>query len=403
MFFASTPDEVDQAFVDGGGPAYRGKQVRRWVYGKLVADPLKMTDLPALERQRLQGAVEFATATVATHQTSDDGTHKLLLKWPQGGSAETVMIPDADRRTACVSSQVGCPVGCKFCASGINGVKGNLSPGQIVEQIFVLNTILAGAVGDPAAPSSVDGVVDPVFVGRIGDPATASKAGAATASATPPTVSSRQRITNVVFMGMGEPLANYANVLAAVRILHDPQCFNLGARRITISTVGVPNRMRQLADEELPINLALSLHAPNEALRKQLIPWANHFALDDILAAAKYYFEHTGREVTLEYILLSHVNDQPVHARQLVEICRQLRANVNLIRYNEVEGLEFRRPHNADVVAFQEILRAAGINAHVRKSRGRDIDAACGQLRRREEGIQPGDAENAEEKMEAGA
>jgi 23S rRNA (adenine2503-C2)-methyltransferase len=250
------------------------------------------------------------------------------------------MIPDADRRTACVSSQVGCPVQCKFCASGINGVKGNLSPGQIVEQIYTFNRILA--------PRG-------------------------------------ERITNVVFMGMGEPLSNYANVMQAIRILHDPECLNLGARRLTISTVGVPAKMRELAHEELPINLAISLHAPNEPLRKQLIPWAEHFALPEILDAARYYFDKTGREITLEYILLAGVNDQPEHARELLRVCKTMRANVNLIRYNEVEGLPFKRPTSHDVVTFQEILRTGGVNAHVRKSRGRDIDAACGQLRRKEQ------------------
>jgi 23S rRNA (adenine2503-C2)-methyltransferase len=183
---------------------------------------------------------------------------------------------------------------------------------------------------------------------------------------------------------MGEPLANYANVMQAIRVMHDPKCLNLGARRITISTVGVPAKMKQLAEEELPINLAISLHAPNEPLRKQLIPWAEHFALDDILDAARFYFDKTGREITLEYILLSGVNDRPEHARQLAQVCRTMRANVNLIRYNEVSSLPYKRPRAHDVVAFQEILRHNGVNAHVRKSRGRDIDAACGQLRRKE-------------------
>src|SRR5262249_32169466 len=148
-----------------------------------------------------------------------------------------------------------------------------------------------------------------------------------------------QRITNVVFMGMGEPLANYANVMAAVRVLHDPLGLNIGARRITISTVGVPGRIRQLAEEGIPVNLALSLHAPDEELRRQLIPWAEHFALPEILEALRYYFQRTGREVTLEYILLAGVNDQPGHARELARLCKKLRANVNLIRYNEVESL----------------------------------------------------------------
>ena len=194
-----------------------------------------------------------------------------------------------------------------------------------------------------------------------------------------------ETITNVVFMGMGEPFANYASVMQAIRILHDPQCFNLGARRITISTVGVPSRMRDLAREDLPLNLAISLHAPNEPLRRQLIPWAEHFALEDILAAARHYFDRTGREITLEYILLSGVNDRPEHARELARLCKTLRANVNLIRYNEVGGLPYQRPKSEDVVTFQSILRNNGVNAHVRKSRGRDIDSACGQLRRKQE------------------
>jgi 23S rRNA (adenine2503-C2)-methyltransferase len=274
------------------------------------------------------------------HQSSTDGTQKLLLSWPGGANAETVMIPDADRRTACISSQIGCPVGCKFCASGIGGAKGNLTTGQIVEQVFALDQLLGPR---------------------------------------------HERVNHIVFMGMGEPLANYANVLGAVRMLHDPRCFNISARKITISTVGVPARMRQLAEEELPLNLAISLHAPNEALRRELIPWAEHFALADILDAARYYFDRTGREVTLEYILLAGVNDRPEHARQLVQVCRTLRANVNLIRYNEVESLPYQRPKADDVMQFQEILRRGGINAHVRRSRGRDIDAACGQLRRRQQ------------------
>jgi 23S rRNA (adenine2503-C2)-methyltransferase len=339
-FFGLLPREFDAALSEWGWPAFRARQVRQWVYEKGILDPSQMSNLSQADRQRLAEGVELASATLTRRQDSRDGTQKLLLTWPNGASAETVMIPDGPRRTACVSSQVGCPVGCAFCASGLNGVKGNLTAGQIVEQIIQLNQLLK--------PRG-------------------------------------ERITNVVFMGMGEPLANYANVMRAVRILHDPGCLNLGARRLTISTVGVPEKMRELGREQLPINLAISLHAPSEALRKRLIPWAEHFALDEILAAARDYFRQSGREITLEYILLSGVNDRPEHARELASVCRTLRANVNLIRYNEVQGLAFKRPRGEDVVAFQEILRQAGVNAHVRKSRGRDIDAACGQLRRKEQ------------------
>ncbi len=406
-FFGSLSDELDAAVAAWRWPRFRGKQIREWVYSKLVIDPADMTNLSKRDQQSLAERIELAAAEITARQSSADGTEKLLLTWrpeqsrriealaepstaatkppavrmsilslsdapavslpavslpavslsnPSNPSnppamslsnspkappaAETVMIPDADRRTACVSSQVGCPVGCRFCASGMGGVKGNLTAAQIVEQVFQLNLLLK--------PSA-------------------------------------KRVTNVVFMGMGEPLANYANVMRAVRILHDPQCFNIGARRITISTVGVPPKMRDLANEDLPINLAISLHAPTEPLRRQLIPWAEHFALEEILDAGRYYFDRTGREITLEYILLAGVNDQPEHARQLARLCKTLRANVNLIRYNPVAGLPYQRPAGEGVIVFQNILRNSGVNAHVRKSRGRDIDAACGQLKRKQE------------------
>ena len=324
-------------------PPFRARQLAEWVYRKGVIDVEAMSNLPKDGRQRLSEAMSFASASITADQRSSDGTIKLLLTWPNGANAETVMIPDGDRRTACVSSQVGCPVGCRFCASGVNGVKGNLTAAQIVEQVFQLQRRLPPVKGKP------------------------------------------DRIDNIVFMGMGEPMANYANVMQAIRVLHDPLGFNISARKITISTVGVPAKMRDLASEELPLNLAISLHAPNEKLRRELIPWAEHFAMDEILDAARFYFDRTGREITLEYILLAGVNDRSEHAKQLVGICRSLRANVNLIRYNEVETLPFLRPDSDAVMNFQTILTEAGVNAHVRKSRGRDIDAACGQLRRKQE------------------
>ncbi len=346
-FFGLTAPEFDAAVTSWGLPKFRAKQVFNWVYEKFITDPDQMSNLSKLDREKLRELVSFGNNRTVTHLTSDDGTEKLLLEWAGGAQAETVMIPDDDRRTACVSSQVGCPVGCKFCASGMEGVKGSLSASQIVEQVMGLNAIL----------------------GKI-----PSK----TPLATP------TRINHIVFMGMGEPLANYANVMQAIRVLHDPDGLNISARKITLSTVGVPPRMKQLADEALPLNLAISLHAPNEALRKELIPWAEHFSIDEILNAARYYFNKTGREITFEYILLSGVNDRPDHARQLAQLCKSVRANVNLLRYNEVETLPFQRPRSESVMQFQEILRRSGINAHVRKSRGRDIAAACGQLRRQE-------------------
>jgi 23S rRNA (adenine2503-C2)-methyltransferase len=341
--FGLLPSEIGVAAAGVGLPKFRADQVRQWVYGKLVNDPAKMTNLGVADRAKLAEIFDFTPGTLVREQHSSDGTFKILLQWkrpgwPEPALTECVVIPDGERYTACLSSQVGCPVGCKFCASGLLGLKGNLDAGEIVYQLFALNQMLA--------PKNA-------------------------------------RITNIVFMGMGEPMANYANVMKAIRIIHDPKCFDMGARRITVSTVGVPAKIRDMADEDLPLNLALSLHAPNEPLRRELIPWASHFALGDILEACRYYFDQTGREITLEYILLHEVNDRPEHARELAKVCKTIRANVNLIRYNEVESLPFLRPESDSVVEFQSILRNAGINAHVRKSRGRDIDAACGQLRRK--------------------
>ena len=342
--FELSPPELDAVVESWGWPLFRARQIAKWAFQKNVLEPEQMTDLPAAARQELPRRLDLSMPEVKADQLSRDGTHKLLLVWPDGAEAETVMIPDGARRTACVSSQVGCPVGCKFCASGVAGLKQNLTAGRIIQQVYALNRALA-ARNDP--------------VGRI---------------------------TNLVFMGMGEPLSNYASVIKSARLLHEPELFNMGWRRITLSTVGVPPRMRQLADEGHPLNLALSLHAPEEELRRNIIPWAEHFELGDILGACRYYFAKTGREITFEYILLAGVNDEPKHAKRLATICRTggFRVNVNLIRYNEVVGLPFVRPESGRVVAFQNILREAGVNTHVRKSRGRDIDAACGQLRRKQ-------------------
>ncbi len=189
------------------------------------------------------------------------------------------------------------------------------------------------------------------------------------------------RISNVVFMGMGEPLANASAVMSAIRTINAPWGMGISARKITISTVGLPAAIRKLCDFELPVTLALSLHAPNDELRRQIIPWAEYSTVAELLSACQEWFGKTGREITLEYILLGGFNDQREHAQELVRIARSIRANVNLIRYNEVDGLPFARPDDHDVLTFQNVLRDAGVNTHIRASRGRDIKAACGQLR----------------------
>ena len=249
----------------------------------------------------------------------------------------------AYRRTACLSTQVGCPVRCAFCASGLEGLQRNLTTGQVVEQALrLLHTL-------------------------------------------PPETEKASRLTNIVFMGMGEPLANFSTTVAAIRTLMAPWAFHISARKITVSTVGLPAQMRRLADLEIPVTLAISLHAPNDQLRQKIIPWAEKVSIPQLIEAGRYYFEKTGREVTLEYIMLDGVNTLPEHARQLATIAKQLRANVNLIYYNEVPELPFKRPSGAVMFSFQNDLRAHHVNAHIRRSRGREIAAACGQLARQDQ------------------
>lgn len=367
--FEFTPDTLAAWCVEHGMPKFRGKQILEWVYEKGVVDPMQMTNLSGKDRELLAEQMTFLSGPTVAHQLATDGTQKLLIEWPDDiesnkidaseasvehgtrlpildqqmpysnteRQTECVMIPamDTDRKTACISSQIGCPVGCKFCATGIGGLDGNLSAGRIVEQVWRLNQLKG--------------------VGRI---------------------------SNIVFMGMGEPLANFQAVVHATRTIAAPWGMGISARKITISTVGMHKAIEKLAEQlELPVTLALSLHAPNDDLRRQLIPWAQFTTIDQLVDACSTWFKKTGREITLEYILLSGVNDLPEHAEELAAVVKKLRANVNLIRYNEVKGLPFERPGGDDVHLFQRVLREHGVNCHIRASRGRDIAAACGQLR----------------------
>jgi len=334
-------------------PAYRPKQVFEWVYAKNTRRFADMTNLAKPLREDLARNWLIDIAAERRRQKASDGTIKLLLAWPDQATSECVLISDGRRRTACISSQVGCPVGCAFCASGLAGLQRNLTAGQIVEQAIRIRD-LAEQPDDrdePALADNSDGNTGP-------------------------------RLSNIVFMGLGEPLLNYNNLLKAIRIITAPWGLNIGARNLTVSTVGLPRQIRKLADEGLQINLAISLHAPTDELRRKLIPWADKIPLEELIEAGRYFFDHTGREVTLEYLLLAGVNDRTEHAYDLVRVCRKMRCNVNLIRYNPVPSLPFERPDSYAAHRFVECLRERGVNAHVRRSRGLDIDAACGQLRR---------------------
>jgi 23S rRNA (adenine2503-C2)-methyltransferase len=337
----ATPESVRAWLTAEGHPRYRADQLLQWIFQRDARSFDAMTNLSKDLRAWLGTQAVICCGEVARQSASDDGTHKLVLRWPDGGLIETVWIPDGERHTACLSSQVGCPVGCVFCASGLNGVERNLTAGEIVEQALRVRQLIRTTTGDPEA-----------------------------------------RLTNIVMMGMGEPLANYREVVAALRTLNADWGLGIGARKITVSTVGLPKQIRQLARENLQLNLALSLHAPDDELRRRLIPWGK-MPISDLLDACDDYFRTTGREITLEYILLAGVNMAPQHAQRLASIARRLRANVNLLRYNPVPGLPYERPNAQESYGFQAALRDLGVNAHIRTSRGRDIDAACGQLRRR--------------------
>ena len=326
-----TIDELRQAVAGGGDKPYRADQLADWVYRKGVVDPARMSNVPAA----VSGLFDVLTSRVVRRAESDDGCVKLLLELHDGHRVETVLIPAGRRATACVSTQVGCAMGCAFCASGLDSLARNLTGGEILEQVLHLQ-IAAG-----------------------------------------------EKVTNVVFMGMGEPLANYGAALAAVRALVDPARFGISARRITVSTVGLPDQIRKLAREDLPITLAISLHAPNDAVRGKLIPAAKRHRLADVLAAAQEFYESRNREITLEYVLLGGVNDSITCADDLAKIARRLRCNVNLIGYNPVSPLPYVRPTKQVVAAFAARLKSRGVNVTVRHSRGLGIDAACGQLRRR--------------------
>ena len=340
----SSPSELRTWLVQEGQPRYRADQIIDWVFAKHASSFEQMTNLSKQLREWLAQRCDICRAAITREQASTDGTRKLLLTWPDGATTETVWIPDGQRHTACLSSQVGCAMQCRFCASGVGGFQRNLSAGEIVEQALHVQRLIRAN-------------------GESGSDA--------------------ERLTNIVIMGAGEPLANYAETMCAVRILNATWGLGIGARKITISTVGLPKQIRRLAEEDLQLNLALSLHAANDNLRRELIP-RGHPSIAELLSACAYYFDRTGREITLEYVLLAGVNDDADQAQRLAQLAKRLRCNVNLLRYNPAEGLPYGRPSSATARDFQQRLRSLGVNAHIRRSRGADIDAACGQLRRRQ-------------------
>ena len=335
--------ELSERLEAWGEPAYRATQLYGWAYKRLATGYDEMTDLPSALRARLAAEIPLATLGSERELASDDGqTVKTLYLTADGQYIETVLMYYADRVTVCVSCQVGCAVGCVFCATGLGGLKRNLSAGEIVTQ-----------------------VVD------------ASRAARARG----------RELTNVVMMGMGEPFHNYAATMAFVGILHEPKGLNMGARRITISTSGVVPRIDALASEPYQVNLAVSLHAPTDELRSALMPINRRYPIEELLAACRRYGEKTGRRVSFEYALMAGDNDDDDIARQLGGLLRRsgVLCHVNLIPLNPVQDLRYERPKAESIERFAETLRATGIPTTIRYSRGVEIAAACGQLRQTHE------------------
>jgi 23S rRNA (adenine2503-C2)-methyltransferase len=334
--------ELEAWLRERGQPPMRARQLRHWLLAAGAEAFEEMTNLPKGLRQQLAQAFAPLETQVARHLQAVDGTHKLLLRLRDVQLIECVLIQEDRRRTACISTQVGCGMGCVFCASGLNGVERNLTSAEILEQLLRLRGL-----------STLDG-------------------------------SPGERLTHIVVMGMGEPLANLENLLAALDTAGAKDGLGIGARHITISTVGLPAKICRLADLGKQYHLAVSLHAPNDALRTRIVPTNEKTGLKSILEAADYFFERTGRQVTFEYVLLGGLNDTVSHARELAGLLKGRHAHVNLIPFNDVSGLPYRRPAPQALTAFQDTLRQGGISVKVRKRKGSEIDAACGQLRRSE-------------------
>lgn len=325
-------EDVEAWVAAHDAPAFRASQILDWIYKKRIIIPDAMSNLPPGLRQALGEDFICASSTIESEAAAGDGTVKLLLRLHDGEAVEMVIIPAPDRMTFCLSTQVGCPVQCRFCASGADGLVRNLDAGEMLEQFF-------------HGCAKTGGLPD-----------------------------------NIVFMGIGEGLLNFSNLERAVRLLCDPEYVGLGARRITVSTSGFVPGMRQLADLGRQVNLAVSLHAVDDAARAALIPDKLRYPINDILDACEYYREKTGRMITFEYTLLDGVNDKPGDAEKLAALARRMHAKVNLIPYNQTTA-DFRRPPDKAIRSFHAILERHDIQVTLRMEKGSKVSAACGQLR----------------------
>jgi len=331
-----TLEELKEELKEGGFPAYRAGQLYRWLHVQLAEDPEEMTNLPAKLKQFLSENYTMTRLQIADRQISRlDGTQKFLFQLPDGETIESVFMKYKFGNSVCVSSQVGCRMGCRFCASTLDGLRRNLLPGEILEEIYTIHRLTG------------------------------------------------EKISHVVVMGTGEPLDNYENLLKFLRMLTDENGQNLSMRNVTVSTCGIVPRIYDLAREKLSITLALSLHATTDERRREIMPIANTYTISECMAACRYYFEETGRRVTFEYSLIKGVNDSLRDAKELAELAGSISAHINLIPVNPVRERDYEQPDLSAVQAFRAKLEKHGINVSIRRVLGRDIDGACGQLRHR--------------------
>lgn len=336
--------ELESFMISFGEPGFRGRQIHKWIYQKEVSSFYDMSDIPRELRQRLDEKAQISIPRVLKQRVSADGTRKFLMELDDKKKVETVVIPQTkDKNTKyslCISTQVGCPIGCTFCATGASGFQRNLKYFEIVGEYLGSKRELEKKIKN----------------------------------------SDKASITNVVYMGMGEPMLNYKEVIKSINSLNDPKGINIGQRHITISTSGDVNGIEQLSRENMQITLAISLHACNDELRNELIPINRKYPLEQLMSAVKNYIKQTNRRVTFEYIMLDDVNISRADADDMIKLIKPFLANVNLIPYNEVEDLKFKRPSDKKIRQFYNWLVQAGLNVSIREEKGGDIEAACGQL-----------------------
>ena len=346
---SQTVEELQEQFQAWDCPTYRVTQLLDWLYRRKAISWETMTNLPKPVREKLAHTYSLEILQLARKQGSRDTTQKFLWRLADGAFIESVLIPAnpalygeaSDRHTLCVSTQVGCAYGCRFCASGLEGWKRNLGVHEIVEQVLAVERWHAAEDGE----------------------------------------SNERLVNNLVIMGMGEPLANYDNLIKALHILNAPWGGGIGARKITISTSGLAPQIRKLADEPYQFRLAISLHGATDEVRSRIMPVNRKFPVSELASACEYYQSKKGKMITLEYILIKGVNDGLDQVKPLAELSRRLNAKVNLIPYNKVEDLPWERPDEAAQDRFADALSARGVTATLRREKGHDIDAACGQLR----------------------